>query len=189
MPGQGQILFRGIGPHQVFQPALQPAVRVQVVDDPVGHGPKLGVQLEPRQLIVQVVLKRLRPVGHVGHGVVPPLALLLNAVPRRPGALLEVVRPFLVHLQEPLEVLFVAGGLVDHQLPLLVGRGVGRLGLDLLGRQVGILLPHLQDRVLLHLLLDPLFQRQDRQLEDLHRLDHPRSQYLLLNLPEFLTEG
>jgi hypothetical protein len=33
---------------------------------------------------------------------------------------------------------------------------------------------HLQDRVGLHLLLNPLLQCQHRKLEDLHRLDDPR---------------
>ena len=46
-------------------------------------------------------------------------------------------------------------------------RPSGRVGIDFL---------QLQDRILLHLLLDPLLQRHDRQLQDLHRLDHPRSQ-------------
>ena len=149
-----------------------------------------GIELEPAQLIVEVVLQRLRAGGHVGHRVVLALAFLLDAAPRGPGVLLEMVGPLLVHLQQPLEVLLVAGRLVDDQLALFLGRGVGRrLGLDRLRRQVGVLLAHLEDRVLLHLLLDPLLQGQDRQLEDLHRLDHPRSQHLLLNQPEFLTEG
>ena len=62
------------------------------------------------------------------------------------------------------------------------------LGLRLFGRQVRLFLLQLQHRILLHLLLDPLLQRQDGQLQDLHRLDHPRRQHLLLHEPQVLTE-
>ena len=61
--------------------------------------------------------------------------------------------------------------------------------LDLFVRQIGIVLPHFEDRILLQLLLDPLFESLDRELENLHRLNHARSQNLLLDLPHFLAEG
>ena len=59
----------------------------------------------------------------------------------------------------------------------------------LLGRSLRLLLHDLQHRVLFHLLLDPLLQGQDRQLQNLHRLDHPRRQHLLLHQSEVLAEG
>jgi hypothetical protein len=86
------------------------------------------------------------------------------------------------------EIRLVVLRLVDDQLALFLGRGVGRLLLHRLGRQIGVLLFNLQHRILLHLLLDPLLELHDRQLEDLHRLDHPRSQHLLLNESEILAE-
>ena len=58
--------------------ALQIAVGVEVVDDPVGHRPQLGVEVEPAQLVVQIILQRLRPGDHVGHGVVLALAFLFD---------------------------------------------------------------------------------------------------------------
>ena len=64
------------------------------------------------------------------------------------------------------------------QLVLVLARWI----VGLVGGQVRVLFLHLQDGVLLHLLLDPFLQRQDRQLEDLHRLDHPGSQFLGLLL-------
>ena len=66
-----------------------------------------GAQVEPAQLVVQIVLQRLRPGDHVGHRVELALAVLLDLAARRLGALLEVVGPLLVHLHQPLEVVLV----------------------------------------------------------------------------------
>ena len=73
--------FVGVRPQQVFQAALQIAVGVEVVDDPLAHRPQGRLDLEPAQLIVEIVLQRLRPGDHVGHGVELPLAGLFR--PRR----------------------------------------------------------------------------------------------------------
>ena len=108
-------------------------------------------------------------------------------------ALLEVVGPLLVHLHQALEVVLVAVRLVDDQLAFFLGGGVGgRLLLGRVGRlggQVRVFVLQLQHRVLLDLLLDALFQGQDRQLQNLHRLDHPRRQHLLLHQSKVLSEG
>ena len=106
--------------------------------------------------------------------------------------LLEVVGPLLVHLHQPFEVGLVAGRFVDDQLALLLGRRVGRilsLGLvGISGGQIGIVLLQFEDGILPHFLLDPLLQGQDGQLQNLHRLDHPRRQNLFLHHPQVLTE-
>ena len=101
-----------------------------------------------------------------------------------------MVGPLLVHVQEPLEVTLVGVRLVDHQLALFLGGGVGRLAILRSASSAGGsgLFLEFEHRVFFHLLLDPLLQRQDRQLQDLHRLDHPRRQHLLLHQPEILTE-
>jgi len=57
-----------------------------------------------------------------------------------------------------------------------------------LRRQIGIVLLKIEDGILLHLLLDPLLERQDGQLQNLHGLDHPRRQHLFLLHPQVLTE-
>ncbi len=106
--------------------------------------------------------------------------------------LLEVVGPLLVHLHQALEVVLVAVRLVNDQFAFFLGGGVrGRLvgRLDRLGGQVRVVLQQIEDRVLLDLLLDPLFQGEDRQLQNLHRLDHPRREHLLLQQSKVLSEG
>ena len=118
---------------------------------------------------------------------------LASAASARDGRepLLEVLRILLIHLHQPLEIALIRVRFVDHQLPLFVGRCVRRLAiidLDLLCGSLRLFLLHLQNRVLFHLLFDSLLQRQNRQLQDLHRLDHPRRQHLLLHHSEILTK-
>ena len=102
-----------------------------------------------------------------------------------------MVGPLLVHLHQPLEVVLVAGRFVDDQLAFLVGGGIGRILPFAFGsfrRQIGIVLLQIEHGIFLDLLLDPLLQGQDRQLQNLHRLDHPRRQNLFLHHPQVLTE-
>ena len=189
--GQRQILVAGVRAQQVLQPPLQIPVGIEVVDDAVGHRPQVRRQVEPAQLVVEVILQRLGPGDHVGHRVELAFAGLLDLAPRRMGALLEVVRPLLVHLHQPLEILLVRVGLVDHQFAFFLAGGVGRLTLlqlGPLGGKLRLLLHQLEHRILFHLLLDPFLERQDRQLQNLHRLDHPRRQHLLLHESEVLAE-
>ena len=47
---------------------------------------------------------------------------------------------------------------------------------------------YLEGLVVLDLLFDPLLKGHDRQLQDLHRLDHARRKHLLLRHPHFLAE-
>ena len=70
-------------------------------------GRKLRLQVEPAELIVQVVLQRLRPGDHVGHRVVLALAGFFDSLLDGRATLLEVVGPLLVHLQQPLEIVLV----------------------------------------------------------------------------------
>ncbi len=187
--GRRQLFRAGVGVDQVFQAALQIAVGVEVVDDAVAHLPQRRVNFKPAELIVQVVLQRLRPGDHVGHGVVLALALFFQSGAGRPRPFFEVVGPLLVHIEQPLEIVLVVLGLIDDQLSLF-GRGsVGIDGFGGLFRQVEIFLLQVEHRVFLNLLLDAFLQRHDRQLQDLHRLDHARCKHLLLHQPHFLTKG
>ncbi len=105
--------------------------------------------------------------------------------------LVEVIGPVLVHRHQAVEILFVAF-LADDQLGLGVLRLRGLLGRRLRGldvflgglRRVLVLgALELEDRVLLQLLFDAFLEGHDRQLQDLHRLDHARSQNHLLLQP------
>ena len=58
-----------------------------------------------------------------------------------------------------------------------------------LKQQLGIALLHLQDRIFRQLFFDPFLELLQRQLQDLHRLNHPRRQFLHLELPGFEAEG
>jgi hypothetical protein len=83
--------------------------------------------------------------------------------------------------------------LVDHER-LLVDRALGRRrrqfgdGPRLGTGGIPPSLLHLERLVVLDLLLDPLFERLERQLQDLHRLDHARRKHLLLRHPHVLAE-
>ena len=130
---------------------------------------------------MQIVLQRLRPRHHVGHGVVLAGAFFFDPGARRPRAFLEMIGELFVHVEQPLEVVLVVLVFVDNQLALFFGGSVGVLDVERFVGQVAIFFGQVQDRVLLDLLLDALLQRHDGQLQDLHRLDHARCQHLLLN--------
>ncbi len=150
--------------------------------------PQFGPDFEPAQLVVQVILQRLRAGNHVGHRVVRPLAFFFQPGARRLGPLLEVVGPLLVHVEQALEIFLVVLVLVDDQLTLFFRRCVGIHRLGRLLRQIEVLFLQLEGGILLHLLFDAFLQRHDRQLQNLHRLDHAGCQHLLLHHPQFLSE-
>ena len=54
--GQGVIFLRRVQPQQIFQAALQVAVAVEVVDDPLAHRPQGRVDFEPAQLVAEIIL-------------------------------------------------------------------------------------------------------------------------------------
>ncbi len=110
---------------QLFERRLQVAVGVEAVDDPLGHPPHGIVELEPAQLMMQVIDQRLGPGQHVGHRIVAAIAFLLDAIHRRPATLLVVVRQILGHVDEPLEVVLVVAVVFDDQLALGVGDAAG----------------------------------------------------------------
>ena len=148
------------------------------------------VQVEPAQLIVQIVLQRLRPGDHVGHGVVLPLAFLF-----RPACWRACERSSkwsghsssMFISRSKSSSLFFVSSTTSSRSSTVGASGFG--GLDFFFRQIGIFVLLLEQRVFLHLLLDPLLQGHDRQLQDLHRLDHARRKHLLLHHPQFLAEG
>jgi hypothetical protein len=134
--------------------------------------------------------------GGVVHGVELAITLAVVAADAEiaAGRVAEVfVLEVFADLGQTLEVVrLVAGLLDDHRLlgfrEILDARvgGVGGIdwGGDLGLRAVALPLAQLQNRVVLKLLLDPLFQRLQRELKDLHRLDHPRREELPLLQPD-----
>ncbi len=136
------------------------------------------------ELFDQIVVQRGGPGLHVRHGVELALALFFDAVGRGTRAGGEIILgPVGRHLQQPLEVGLVTVLVVDDKLALLDALlSGGRLG----GRRLGGLAFSLfvgtlfKNHVVLQLLLDAVVEGHHRQLEDLHRLDHARSQLHLL---------
>ena len=108
---------------------------------------------------------------------------------RRPATLLVVVRQILGHVEEPLEIVFVVAVVFDDQLALGVGHAARRLRSSAGGfRLVLVDLDLVEHRVVFHLLLDAFLQCHQRQLQDFHRLDHPRCKHLLLSQLHLLAE-
>ena len=139
----------------------------------------------------QIFVQRLRPGEHVRHRVVPPVALGLDPIHARPTTLFVVVRQILGHVQQAFEVVGVVGAVFDDQLPLGVGhRGRMRffLAFGRLGDLVLVRLDLVEARIVFHLLLDAFLQGHQRQLQNFHRLDHPRCKHLLLSQLHLLTE-
>ena len=52
----------------------------------------------------------------------------------------------------------------------------------------GVDLDLVEHRVVFHFLFDAFLQRHQRQLQDFHRLDHPRCKHLLLSQLHLLAE-
>ena len=96
---------------------------------------------------------------------------------------------FLGQIDQPLEIVGIVVGVVDDQLFFT---DVGLVGVLVLHRffvgKIGILLPHFEQRVLGHLLLDALLELHDGQLQNLHRLDHSRRQFHRLDLRRLHAE-
>ncbi len=101
--------------------ALQIAVGVEVVDDPVGHAPAARARARTSRA------DRADSLAAIAAG--PPCwpwrracgrLPLRSRVLRRARALLEVVGPLLVHVQQPLEIVLVVLAFVDDQLALFL---------------------------------------------------------------------
>ena len=69
---------------------------------------------------------------------------------------------------------------------MVLGLVVPRL--DVFVWEVLVPLGDFEHWIFFHFLLDPFLKSLDWQLQDLHRLDHPRSQFLGLNLTGFESE-
>ena len=150
-----------------MQAELQVAVVVQVVNDVLGQLADGRFAVEEAELFAQVVVERPRARGHVLHGVLLAIALLAERGPAPSRALVVELAPVLVHPDQAVEFVRLLRrlGLGDGRRPRLLALSVGGRGR----------FPQVhQDGVLAQLLLDPLLQGHDRQLQDLHRLDHPR---------------
>ena len=113
------------------------------------------VSVEEGELIAQVVLQRLRPRRHVLHGVVLLVALLVDALARRPVLLVEVVVPVLVERFQAVEVELVVAIVLERcRRDRIAPRLRRRSPAIVLDRAALLSVPSLQDRVLLQLLLD-----------------------------------
>jgi hypothetical protein len=125
-----------------------------------------------------------------GGGVVHRIHLLVPLAVERGGPLAEhstvggefFVLEIFADLGQPIEILGLAGIFFDDQSPFALGKFLAAaFGFGPLGRGfAGLLIPlaHLQNRVILQFLLDSLFQGHQRELQNLHALDHPRRQEL-----------
>ncbi len=140
------------------------AALVQVVDDVLGQGVHLGIAIEEAELIDQVVVERSGPRRHILHRVLLAVGVLAQRRPAAPRALVVDLAPVLVQVDQAIEL-----------VGLGVGLGLGGRRRRLLGIALRLArLAELQHRILAQLLLDPLLQGHDRQLQDFHRLDHAR---------------
>ena len=143
---------------------VQEAVVVQVVDDELGDRPGGRVAVEEPELIREVVVERLRSRRHVLHGVVLAVGLFAEGGAAEARAIEVGVVPIV------LEAVDLGLGGLGVGLRLGRSRSVLSIGVGFGG---GGLAEVDQDRVLDDLLVDPLLQRHQGELEDLHRLDHP----------------
>ena len=95
-----------------------------------------------------------------------------------------VIGNVLRHLQKPLEIGFIAVGIVDNEFLfgnwLFVDFNMRFIRRLFGGRYEGIAVGIFQAGVIDEFLIDAVLQRHDRQLQNFHGLDHPRSQLHLL---------
>ena len=168
---------------------IPPVASVQARNDPLGDLLDIVVDVQLGKLMKQIIIERLGPLERVGHQVVLTVGVFLDPVARS-TEIVKRIGHVIAHVLKTLEILGIRGILANDQLPLVLGlRGLRLLvPLRLLVRQVLVPLCNFEHRILRHLLLDPLLKRLDRQLKDLHRLDHPRSQFLGLYLTGFESE-
>ena len=111
---------------QVFQRRLQIAVRVEVVDDPVGHLPRRRRRDRtsradgPGSRAATRAGRPCWPSRRAGGRLRASMRFM-----RRPATLFVVVGQILGHVQQALEVVLVVRCRLDDQLALGVGRRVG----------------------------------------------------------------
>ena len=182
--------------HKFRQRALQPAVRVQVLNQILAKLAHHRRAVEVVELVEQILLQRLRSRLRVRHHVVLAVGILIQPVARRlcPGGVV-VVRPFLRDLEQTLEVggIVVVAPRIDLAVFHVLLRGVfeclyrsgiafrffrswaARLGIELL-----------EQEVLRQFLIDSFLKLHRGKLQDLHRLNHARSQLHLLAHPHLL---
>ena len=170
---------------QVRERRPEVPIRLQMVDDHLAAAVRQIVRLDQIPLRGQVIVQR-----HLaGRCIAQSLKLgVLVVKVRPPRAVIRILRrvELRIHALEPLEIIAVRVVVLNDQLALRLRHRRFRLRSRRLGLAVIARLAKLQHRVLLHLLIDPLLQRRQRKLQNLHRLDHPRSQLQLLFEPQLL---
>ena len=184
---------RPVGIDEIFQRHGKIAVGVEIVDDLFGGLPFERGEIVVGELVVEVVEERLGPLLHVGHRVEIAIGRFVDPACRRPAAVVVGVGILVRPIVRPFEVGLIGMLLVDDEWllvhrPLRDGRKLGDRRTGLTAARVTLGLLHLERFVVLNLLFDPFLERLERQLQDLHRLDHARRKHLLLRHPHFLAE-
>ena len=149
-----------------MQVVLVQALFIEVVNDVLGDLADDRLAVEEAELIGQVIVKRPRPRGHVLHGFLLAVGLFAERSPAAPGSLVVDLAPVFIERDQAFELV---GLRIRHRLFRL---GRRRVVIARLGRRRFSQI--FEDRILAELLLDPFLQCHDRQLQNLHRLDHAR---------------
>ncbi|MGC4032021.1 MAG: hypothetical protein QM754_09870 [Tepidisphaeraceae bacterium] len=165
----------------------QVAVGVDVVDQDRADLPDLRRGFHERPFFEEVFGERDAPRGRVGHGVELAVAVLAFPVTLAEAGRAGGVFVVLEVLGDAVQTLKVGGGirLVDRQAAL--GFGAVERGGEVFAVQftwgVWVTRADVQDRVDLHLLVDPFLQCPQGQLKNFHALDHSRREDLPLVHP------
>ena len=165
---QGRVVRLG----QLFQAAIQQALLVDGRDQISHPFQLLGWKVQEAQLLLQVVMQIGWPRGDVRHHVQMAVSQLFHAGARGSGFIVKIpVVP--AHQVQALKI-----RLALHRVhPQHAQFRIPRFSLRWLPLVKFLLTPgnHLQHGVLLHLPLDPFLQGLQGHLQDLHGLDHPRT--------------
>jgi hypothetical protein len=186
-----KLLGRGVGREQIAKARAEVAavLGIERADDPLAQSQRFLFEVQLAELVHQIVLQRLGAFRDVGNHIVGPLGIFLHAAGRAAGRLLEVFGDLAVEVEQTFEVVGVVMGFIDDERLIFNRFFAGVVALVGLVGQRGIALLQLQGGVLDKLLLDPLLQLLQGELQNLHRLDHPRRQLLHLELSVFKAEG
>ena len=150
-----------------WRSSLKIAVLVEVVDDVLGQLADGRLAVEEAELIGQVVVERAGPRGHVLHRFLLAVGLLAERRPGSAAALRRRARSSSRRARSSCRTRWAPAP--------AAGSAAAGPAVSSPSASVGGDFPQVvQDRILAQLLLDPLLQRHDRQLQDLHRLDHAR---------------
>ena len=156
---------------------------VERADDSLGNLLDTIVDVHFGKLVQQEIVQRFRSRLGVGHQVMTTIGVFLDPVGRPFERLVKRVGQLGNHILQTFEILLVVVLVVDDQFFFIFAASV--FGWEFVFgfvRSQRIDIQLLEQRILIHLLFDAFLQRKGRQLQNLHRLDHPRCQLLSLQL-------